>query len=178
MGDLSVDQELLEEVAERLDLRETNRRAVETVLLRTSLHYDIDGNSHLFECIVDSATGVGKTYVLAGLIEYLALADPPARNFLVMAPGRTIRNKTIRNFTPGDKKSLTAGMRSVPYLITADNFDSPATRAIMEDPTRTKVYVFTVQALTSATGEGRATHEFQEGWALRSTSGCRVRTIW
>ncbi|WP_282006980.1 DEAD/DEAH box helicase [Propioniciclava sinopodophylli] len=163
MGDLSVDQELLEEVAERLDLRETNRRAVETVLLRTSLHYDIDGNSDLFECIVDSATGVGKTYVLAGLIEYLALADPPARNFLVMAPGRTIRNKTIRNFTPGDKKSLTAGMRSVPYLITADNFDSPATRAIMEDPTRTKVYVFTVQALTSATGEGRATHEFQEG---------------
>ena len=163
MGELSIDRELLEEVAERLDLRETNRRAVETVLLRTSLHYDIDGNDTVFECIVDSATGVGKTYVLAGLIEYLALADPPARNFLVMAPGRTIRNKTIRTFTPGDKKALTPGMRSVPYLVTADNFDSPATRAIMEDPTRTKVYVFTVQALTSATGEGRATHEFQEG---------------
>lgn len=163
MGDLNVDRELLDEVAERLDLRETNRRAVETVLLRTSLHYDLDGNDSVFECIVDAATGVGKTYVLAGLIEYLALADPPVRNFLVMAPGRTIRNKTIRNFTPGDKKSLTPGMRSVPFLVTADNFDSPATRAVMEDPTRTKVYVFTVQALTSATGEGRATHEFQEG---------------
>jgi type III restriction enzyme len=127
------------------------------------MHYDVDGRTGVFECIVDSATGVGKTYVLAGLIEYLALADPPAKNYLILAPGRTIRDKTVRNFTPGDRKSLTTGMRSAPYLVTADNFDSPATRVVMDDPTRTKVYVFTVQALTTATGEGRATHDFQEG---------------
>lgn len=163
MGELNVDEALLTEVAERLDLRETNRKAIESVLLRSSMHYDVDGLDGPFECIVDSATGVGKTYVLAGLMEYLALASSPAKNFLVIAPGRTIRNKTIRNFTPGDKKSLTAPMRSQPYLITAENFDSPATRSIMADESKTKVYVFTVQALTSKTGDGRATHEFQEG---------------
>lgn len=163
MGELNVDEALLTEVAERLDLRETNRKAIESVLLRSSMHYDVDGLDGPFECIVDSATGVGKTYVLAGLMEYLALASSPAKNFLVIAPGRTIRNKTIRNFTPGDKKSLTAAMRSQPYLITAENFDSPATRSIMADESKTKVYVFTVQALTSKTGDGRATHEFQEG---------------
>lgn len=163
MGDVRLDEDLLEDVSERLDLREPNRKAVRTVLLRTSLHYDVDGEDGPFECIVDSATGVGKTYVLAGLIEYLALADPPAKNFLVLAPGRTIRDKTVRNFTPGDKKALTTTMRSQPHLITANNFNSPATRAVMADPTKTKVYVFTVQALTSRTGEGRQTHEFVEG---------------
>lgn len=163
MGELNVDQALLTEVADRLDLRETNRKAIESVLLRSSMYYDVDELGGPFECIVDSATGVGKTYVLAGLTEYLALAGEPAKNFLVIAPGRTIRNKTIRNFTPGDKKSLTAAMRSQPYLVTAENFDSPATRSIMADETKTKVYVFTVQALTSKTGDGRATHDFQEG---------------
>ena len=45
----------------------------------------------------------------------------------------------------------------------------------MDDPTRTKLYVFTVQALTSATGEGRATHEYQEGLGsvvLRVAGSC------
>lgn len=163
MGELMIDEDLVQEVAERLDLREPNRQAVRTVLLRTSLHYDVDGKTEPFECIVDSATGVGKTYVLAGLIEYLALNDRPAKNFLILAPGRTIRDKTIRNFTPGDKKALTAAMRSRPHLIHADNFNSPATRAVIEDETKTKVYVFTVQALTSRTGDGRQTHEFVEG---------------
>lgn len=163
MGELKIDRALLKEVAERLDLRETNRKAIESVLLRTSMHYDVDEKTGPFECIVDSATGVGKTYVLAGLIEYLALVESPAKNFLIIAPGRTIRNKTIRNFTRGDKKSLTGAMRSRPHLITSDNFDNPATRSIMDDDTKTKVYVFTVQALTSKTGDGRATHEFQEG---------------
>ena len=32
----------------------------------------------------------------------------------------------------------------------------------MKDPSRTKLYIFTVQALTSATGDGRETHEYQE----------------
>lgn len=33
----------------------------------TSMHFDVDGEAAPFECIVDSATGVGKTYVMAGL---------------------------------------------------------------------------------------------------------------
>jgi len=162
MGDLRYQAELLDEVAHRLDLRETNRKAIESVILSTSAHYDIAGRPAPFECIVDSATGVGKTYILAGLVEYLAGAEVPARDFLLLAPGRTIRDKSERNFTPGNRRSLTAAMRSRPYLITADNFDSSATFTAMADPSITKLYVFTVQALTSATGEGRATHAFQE----------------
>lgn len=162
MSDVQINDNLLSEIAHRLELRKPNREAVETVAAMTSMHYDVDGKGAPFECIVDSATGVGKTYIEAGLIEYFAGLETPARNFLLLAPGRTIRDKSIKNFTPGNSKSLTGAMESAPFVITADNFKSPATRKAMEDGSRTKLFIFTVQALTSKTGEGRATHEYQE----------------
>jgi type III restriction enzyme len=162
MGELQFQPDLLDEVAHRLDLREPNRRAIESVVLRTSDHYDVRGNTEPYECIVDSATGVGKTYVMAGLMEYLAGAAAPVRNFLLLTPGRTIRDKSVRNFTAGTSKSLRHLLRSNPYVVTADNFNTQSTRIAMDDPATTKLYVFTVQALTSSTGEGRATHEPQE----------------
>ena len=166
MGELQFQPDLLNEVAHRMDLREPNRKAVESVLLRTSDHYDVQGKTEPYECIVDSATGVGKTYVMAGLMEYLAGAEAPVRNFLLLAPGRTIRDKSIHNFTPGNPKSLRHVLRSNPVVITADNFDTQATRIAMDDPALTKLYIFTVQALTSSTGEGRATHEPQENLGM------------
>ncbi len=166
MGKLQFRPDLLEEVAHRLDLREPNRKAIESVVLRTSEHYDVQGKTDPFECIVDSATGVGKTYVMAGLMEYLAGAEAPARNFLLLTPGRTIRDKSIRNFTPGNPKSLRPLLRSNPVVVTADNFNTQATRIAMDDQAVTKLYIFTVQALTSATGEGRATHEPQENLGM------------
>lgn len=159
---LTVDDSLIAEIAHRMSLRAPNRDAVRSVAYAVSQHYDVEGKEGPFECIVDSATGVGKTFVLGGLLEYFAGADTPARNFLLLAPGRTIRDKSIANFTPGHRKSMTAALKSQPVVITSENFNSPDARAAMEDPSRTKLYIFTVQALTSKTGEGRATHEFQE----------------
>ncbi|QGP90585.1 hypothetical protein GKZ92_22990 (plasmid) [Gordonia sp. 135] len=162
MPDLNVDQELLVEISHRLDLRDPNRDAVSAVAQSVSQFFDVEGKEGPFTCIVDSATGVGKTYVMAGLIEYFAGRTPPARNFLLLAPGSTIRDKSIKNFTPGHKKSTTAAMKSRPVAITADNFKSAAVQANMADTSKTKLFVFTVQALTTSTGDGRATHEFQE----------------
>lgn len=162
MGELRFDDGLLAEVAHRLDLREPNRKAIESVALRVTDHFDGQESPPPFEYIVDSATGVGKTYVMAGLIEYFAGTDTPARNFLLLAPGRTIRDKSIKNFTPGNAKSLTPAMKSRPFVVTSENFNSPTTVKTMRDSSITKLYVFTVQALTSATGDGRATHEYQE----------------
>lgn len=164
MSDLNIDEHLLEEVRHRLTLRDPNFQAVESVVNMMSQHYDVEEEQASFECIVDSATGVGKTYIMAGLIEYLAGLHTPARNFLILTPGRTIRDKTIRNFTPGDVKSITKSMRSDPVVITADNFDSPATAKAIADTSRTKVYIFTVQSLTETTeaSGGRKTHLYQE----------------
>lgn len=164
MTDVRIDQDLLTQIAARLDLREPNQRAIESVAAMTSMHYDVDGREGPFECIVDSATGVGKTYVMAGLIDYFAGLGLPARNFLLLAPGRTVRDKSVKNFTPGNSKSLTAAMKSAPYVVTKDNFRQSSTLTAMKDPSRTKLYIFTVQALTQKDEKsgGRETHEFQE----------------
>jgi len=162
MPDLSVDSNLLAEVSHRLTLRSPNSLALESVVNVISQHYDVEGGESPLEMVVASGTGVGKTYIMAGIIEYLAGTADPARNFLLLAPGRTIRDKSINNFTPGHPKSITRFLHSDPYVITKDNFASPATLAVMRDPGRTKLYIFTVQALTSATGDGRETHDYQE----------------
>ncbi len=157
-----VDLDTLESVSSRLELREPNREALDSLVFEMAQHYDVDRKSSPFECVIDSATGVGKTYIMIGGIEYLAAQG--VRNFVVIAPGSTIRDKTVAHFTPGHRKSLLANMESRPYLVTVDNFDTPATRAVLDDDSRVKVYVFTVQSLTApTTKQGRKTHTFQEG---------------
>lgn len=162
MPDLQVDNDLIEDISARLDLREPNREALDSIARSVSQHYDVDGKQPPFEGVVDSATGVGKTYVLAAAMEYFAGAGQ--RNFAVITPGRTILEKTVANFTPGHRKSLTDDMSFRPVVITADNFATADMRAAMDDPMKVKLFVFTVQALVRPTSTtGRRTHKFQEG---------------
>lgn len=115
-----------------------------------------------FEAVIDAATGVGKTYILAGAIEYLAATG--TRNFAVIAPGRTILDKTVAQFTRGNPKSLLGGMDVDPVVITSENFNSPSMRRAMDDNGKVKLFVFTVQALTKPkSDQGRRTYKFQEG---------------
>jgi len=162
-ADLQFDSGLIADIASRLDLRPPNRDALETIAAEASRHYDVEGGQAPFEAVVASATGVGKTYILAAAIEYFAAAKG-SRNFAVITPGRTILEKTLENFTVGDAKSLLGPMSFRPIVITSENFASPAMRASMDNLDEVKLYVFTVQALVKPTTKtGRRTHQFQEG---------------
>jgi type III restriction enzyme len=157
-----VDAGALDAVAAKLNLREPNVRAIETLAAELAQWFEVDGKEPPFEGVIDSATGVGKTYILAGAVEYLATQG--VRNFAVITPGRTILEKTITNFTPGHPKSLLPGMDVRPVVITAENFNSAAMRREMDDPHSVKLFIFTVQSLTKPTTKtGRRTHKFQEG---------------
>lgn len=157
-----VDASILDAVAAKLDLRTPNVRAIETLASELGQWFEVDENDPPFEGVIDSATGVGKTYILAGAIEYLATQG--VRNFAVITPGRTILEKTVANFTPGHPKSLLPGMDVRPVVITAENFNSAAMRREMDDAASVKLFVFTVQSLTKPTTKaGRRTHKFQEG---------------
>ncbi|HZS01030.1 MAG TPA: DEAD/DEAH box helicase family protein [Chloroflexota bacterium] len=157
-----LDLDRIEAIAARLDLRPPNKDALASIVYETVQHYDLDHAPPPCEAVVDIATGVGKTFVLAAAIEYFA-ADG-VRDFAVITPGRTILNKTVANFTPGHPKSLLAGMEVQPVVITSDNFATPAMRAAMDDPGQVKLYIFTVQALLRPESKvGRRTHKFQEG---------------
>ncbi|MGH9026818.1 MAG: DEAD/DEAH box helicase [Acidimicrobiia bacterium] len=163
MNGVDVDLALIADISARLDLRDPNREALESIIIELSQHYDVDDKPAPFEAVVDSATGVGKTYILAAAMEYLAAAKG-VRNFAVVTPGLTILRKTVANFTEGAAKSLTGPMNMKPVVITSDNFDTAAMRAEMDDQDRVKLFIFTVQALTKPTTKiGKKTHKFQEG---------------
>lgn len=156
-------EDVVEEIAARLDLREPNREAVQTLAAEVSQYYDVDERQPPFEAVIDSATGVGKTYVLVGSMELMATCHD-VRDFVIVTPGRTILEKTVDNFTPGHPKSIVDKMSLRPVVITSENFATPAMRAAMDDPTQVKVYVFTVQSLIKPESKtARKTHKFQEG---------------
>ncbi len=156
-----IDENALDAVAASLDLREPNRKALKTIALRLAEH-QLNGHGDTFEGVVDAAVGVGKTYILAGVIEYFATVDG-IRNFAVIVPGQTILEKTKTNFTPGHPKSLLGGMSVQPVVITSENFQSAAVRADMEDDSKVKLFIFTVQSLIKPTTKaGRKAHDFEE----------------
>ncbi|HEV2034078.1 MAG TPA: DEAD/DEAH box helicase family protein [Candidatus Dormibacteraeota bacterium] len=157
-----VNSDTIEAIAARLELRAPNRGALDSIAKAVAQHYEVDGGEAPFECVVDLATAVGKTYVMAAAIDYFAAEG--VRNFAVITPGRTILRKTVDNFTPGHPKSLLRGIEVQPVVITSENFATPVMRAAMEDDSEVKLFVFTVQALLKPDTEtGRKTRKFQEG---------------
>lgn len=163
MADLQLFEDAIAEIASRLDLREPNREAVQTLAAEVSQYYDVDGEQPPFEAVIDSATGVGKTYILTGAMELFAAAYG-IRDFVIVTPGRTILDKTKDNFTPGHAKSLLGPMSFRPVVITSENFATPAMRAAIDDDSQIKIYLFTVQSLIKPESKtARKTHKFQEG---------------
>lgn len=157
-----VDLDFVETVAARLDLREPNREALRVLAYKLPEHYEVYDREEAYECVLDVATGVGKTYIVAAAIEYFAALG--TRNFAVIAPGKTIQRKTEAQFTAGTAKSLLGPMETDPLAVTSENFASAEIASALEDPDRVKLFVFTVQALLKPDSKvGRRTHKFQEG---------------
>lgn len=156
------DEGLIQQVASSLDLRQPNKEALESIVYEVVQHFDVDGKPPPFEAVADSATGVGKTYIIAAALDFFAAKG--VRDFAVIAPGNTILKKTVANFTPGHPKSLLGGMNVQPVVITAENFATAAMRAAMADDQTVKLFIFTVQALLKPQSKtARKTRKFQEG---------------
>lgn len=158
---LPPDEALLEQVAAELALREPNKEAIHTLALRLYQHYSQE-QAGFFDGVIDSATGMGKSFIIAGAIDYFAALG--IRNFAIIAPGSAILDKTINQFSPGHRKSLLDGMETKPVLVTSDNFRSAAIAADLENQNKVKLFIFSIQSLTKpGTKQGRRTHSFQEG---------------
>ncbi|HEX6507598.1 MAG TPA: DEAD/DEAH box helicase family protein [Chloroflexota bacterium] len=134
---LAYDQGLIDEIAARMDLREPNRAAISEIIKC------ISGDEYN-EVVCDLATGVGKTYITAALIDYLAAQG--VRNILIVTPGKTIQEKTIANFTPGSRKYV-PGSEVDPLLITAENFARGQIGDALHESYIVKLFVFNVQQL-------------------------------
>lgn len=158
---LTPNEALIEEIASELDLRTPNIRALRTIA-KDVYEATQAGGEGFFEGVIDSATGMGKSFVIAGALDYFAQLG--IRDFAIVTPGQTIQKKTINQFSPGHPKSLLKGMQTEPFLVHAGNFASAATAAEFDDDETVKLYVFTIQSLLKPTTKaGRKAHEFQEG---------------
>lgn len=159
---IDYDPALVEQVSYNLDLREPNQQALDA--LAKSLGAAEPGA----EFIADLATGVGKTYIAGGLLDYLY--ESGVRNVLIVTPGSTIQRKTIDNLTPGHPKYM-RGMQSRPMVITLDTVERGEVGAALADEDRFKVFVFTVQSLLRPNKEDR-----RRAFQPHETLGTAVRT--
>lgn len=138
---LKYDEARADEIASRMDLRAPNKGA-----LKKSVQSITDGDGR--EIVCDLATGVGKTYLAAALVEYLA--SQGVRNVLIVTPGSTIQGKTIDNFTPEHPKFV-PGMDYSPVLITPENFSRGQIGDALHNKQALKLFVFNVQQLIRPT---------------------------
>ncbi|MBK9474874.1 MAG: DEAD/DEAH box helicase family protein [Tetrasphaera sp.] len=159
---IDYDAALVEQVGNNLDLREPNQQALDA--LAKALGTAEPGA----EFIADLATGVGKTYIAGGLLDYLY--ESGVRNVLIVTPGSTIQRKTIDNLTPGHPKYL-RGLQSRPMVITLDTVERGEVGAALADEGRFKVFVFTVQSLLRPNKEDR-----RRAFQPHETLGTAVRT--
>lgn len=154
MSVVGFDPEMISSIATMLDLREPNRAGLE------SLARALADAEPGVELVADLATGVGKTYIAGGLLDYLAAAG--VRNVVIVTPGSTIRRKTLDNLTPGSPKYL-RGLVSNPVVITLDDLERGTVGQALEDPDAFKVFVLTVQSLLRpGTKENRRAHRPHE----------------
>lgn len=134
---LTYDEQLIEDINARMALRPPNRAALAKIVEK--IHAD-----EFQEVVCDLATGVGKTYLAAALVDYLAAQG--IRNVLIVTPGKTIQDKTIANFSPESPKYV-PGTDFKPFLITAENFRRGQVGDALHKPDVLKLFVFNVQQL-------------------------------
>lgn len=164
-----VDNNLIAEIASDFNLREPNREALKAAVARLESG-DFDPQTPQ---ILNLATGAGKTYVMAALIEYLR--HQGHYTVMVITPSTVVQNKTVDDFTRGSKRYL-GGFRIPPHVITPGDVHHLRTnmdRMSGGQARASDIYVFNVQQLyppkeggknvaTGVEGARRKTWKFQE----------------
>ena len=123
------DPNIVDAVASTLELRAPNRDALDAVARA------LDTAEPGAELVADLATGVGKTYIAGGLLDYLWASG--VRNVVIVTPGSTIQRKTINNLTPGHPKFL-RGLQCRPTVITLDTLENGVVAAALTTPTSSR----------------------------------------
>jgi len=148
---LEYDEGLIEEIATRLDMRAPNIAALDRIA--RALETAVSGT----EIVATLATGVGKTYIAGGLLDYLQQQN--VRNVVIITPGNTIQRKTLANLDPRHRKFL-RGLQCRPVVITVDDVKTGTVGQALNDPTAFKVFVLTVQSLLRPnTKDNRRAHK-------------------
>lgn len=117
---ISYDSDLIESISADFDLRDPNKEALRKLI------FTLDGSYDPSEMqILNLATGVGKTYLMAAFIEYLR--QQGIGNVVIVTPGKTVQSKTVQNFTPGSLRYI-SGSQVPPDIVTPQDYSAWVTR--------------------------------------------------
>lgn len=156
---VTYDENLIEELSSRFDLRTPNREALATLVRRL----DAGEYTPLGQLMLDLATGVGKTFVMAAFIEYLNRQGH--RNVMVVTPNTVVQDKTVRDFSHGSERYID-GFHTPPILVTPENAQGFAiaenTRSLFAAGDGSMLYVFNVQQLFPPKDGGKSQATGQE----------------
>ncbi|MGP5558917.1 DEAD/DEAH box helicase family protein [Corynebacterium flavescens] len=156
---VSYDENLVEELSSRFDLRTPNREALTQLVKRL----DAGEYTPLDQLMLDLATGVGKTFVMAAFIEYLNRQGH--RNVMVVTPNTVVQDKTVRDFSHGSERYID-GFTRPPVMVTPDNAQgfalAESTRSLFTTDEASMLYVFNVQQLFPPKDGGKSQATGQE----------------
>lgn len=107
---ISFDSDLLEAISADFDLRAPNKEALRQLIFALDGDYDPE-----VQQVLNLATGVGKTYLMAAFVEYLRRQG--VGNVVIVTPSTAVQAKTVQNFTPGAPKFIT-GSQVPPEVVT------------------------------------------------------------
>lgn len=117
---ISYDSELIESISADFDLRTPNKEALRKLIFTLDGDYDTNVMQ-----VLNLATGVGKTYLMAAFIEYLRRQG--IGNVVIVTPGKTVQSKTVRNFIPGNSKYI-EGSQVPPDVVTPQDYSAWVSR--------------------------------------------------
>ena len=117
---ISYDSELIESISADFDLRTPNKEALRKLIFTLDGDYDTNVMQ-----VLNLATGVGKTYLMAAFIEYLRRQG--IGNVVIVTPGKTVQSKTVRNFVPGNSKYI-EGSQVPPEVVTPQDYSAWVSR--------------------------------------------------
>jgi type III restriction enzyme len=113
---ISYDSDLIEAISADFDLRQPNKEALRKLIFTLDGEYDPSVMQ-----VLNLATGVGKTYLMAAFIEYLRKQG--VGNVVIITPGKVVQSKTVKNFVPGDSKYI-PGAELVPEIVTPQDYSA------------------------------------------------------
>ena len=113
---ISYDSDLIESISADFDLRNPNKEALRKLVFILDGDYDPSVMQ-----VLNLATGVGKTYLMAAFIEYLRRQG--VGNVVIVTPGKTVQAKTVKNFVPGNPKYI-SGSQMPPDVVTPQDYSS------------------------------------------------------
>lgn len=113
---ISFDSDMLEAISSEFDLRAPNKEALRQLIFTLDGGYDPDVMQ-----VLNLATGVGKTYLMAAFVEYLRRQG--VGNVVIVTPGKTVQAKTVQNFTPGSPRYI-AGSSVPPEVVTPQDYSA------------------------------------------------------